>query len=181
MGAKYALCIANLFMAKWEEDVVHTDRSPYLAFWARYNSNVLHLWEGTSSQLDEFFSLLNNNDRGIKFTYQASQKEINFLDLTISKRGENFNTISHFEATDRNAFIPLDSCHHDSWLKSVPRSQFIRMRRNCTDLSDYRVQAQILKSRLVEKGYVADSLQDIIEQVGTIDRFSLLRENQEGR
>lgn len=50
------------------------------------------------------------------------------------------------------------------------------MIRNCTKLSDYRVQVQILKSRLVEKGYVAESLQDIIEQVSTIDRLSLLEE-----
>lgn len=55
MGAKYAPSLANLFMAKWEEDVVYTDQSPYLTFWARYINDVLLLWEGTSSQLDEFF------------------------------------------------------------------------------------------------------------------------------
>lgn len=73
MGAKYAPSLANLFMAKWEEDVVYTDQSPYLTFWARYINDVLLLWEGTSSQLDEFFSRLNNNDRGIKVTYHTSQ------------------------------------------------------------------------------------------------------------
>lgn len=90
-----------------------------------------------------------------------------------------FNTIAHFKTTDRNAFIPL-SCYHDSWLKSVPRSQFIRMRRNRTELSDYKVQAQILKGRLVEKGYVAETLEDVIEQVGMIERSSLLEEKNRG-
>lgn len=48
------------------------------------------------------------------------------------------------------------------------------MRRNCTEVEDYGLQADILKKRLEEKGYDPISLQDIIEQVGKIDRSILL-------
>lgn len=82
--------------------------------------------------------------------------------------------MSYFKKTDRNAFIPLGSCHHDSWLKSVPKSQFVRMRRNCTEMDDYIFQAGIIKNRLQEKGYDPESLQDTIEEVANIDRSVLL-------
>lgn len=68
MGAKYAPSLVNLFMVKWDEEVVFTDRSLFLTFWARYIHDVLFLWEGTKPQLEEFFVMLNNNQRGIKFT-----------------------------------------------------------------------------------------------------------------
>lgn len=48
------------------------------------------------------------------------------------------------------------------------------MRCNCTEVVDNRAQAEVLKGRLVEKGCISDSLQDIIEQFGTIDRSTLL-------
>lgn len=58
------------------------------------------------------------------------------------------------------------------------------MRCNCTEVEDYRPQADIFKKRLEEKGYDPDSLQDTIEQVGKIDRSTLLEggsRKQEGK
>lgn len=41
MGAKFAPSMANLFMAKWEEDVVYSNRRPELVFWGRYVDDIL--------------------------------------------------------------------------------------------------------------------------------------------
>lgn len=58
------------------------------------------------------------------------------------------------------------------------------MRRNCTDIKDYRIQAGTIKERLEEKGYDGDSLRKTMEQVEQIDRATLLQEgpgrNKEG-
>lgn len=75
---------------------------------------------------------------------------------------------------DQYSFIPTDSCHHRSWLKSVPHSQFLRLRRNCTDVDTYVVQASILKQRFIEKGYDELSLNSEIQQVAMVNRCSLL-------
>lgn len=75
MGDKYAPNLANLFMAIWEEGVVYTDRSPHLTFWARYIDDVLLLWEGTISQLDEFFLYLTT------MIGESSSKRNQFLGL----------------------------------------------------------------------------------------------------
>lgn len=103
-----------------------------------------------------------------------SQEKINFLDLTIIKGADTFKTITYFKQTDRNAFIPLDRCHNDSCLKLVPKSQFVRMRCNCSELADYKSQAGILKNRLLEKGYDRHTLETIMEEVANLDRSTLL-------
>lgn len=93
------------------------------------------------------------NDRDISLTFECRATKVNFLDLEIELESRQFKFQTHFKTTDRNSFIPTDSCHHMSWLKSVPRSQFLRLRRDCTSIDTYLSQASLLKQRLLEKGY----------------------------
>lgn len=74
----------------------------------------------------------------------------------------------------------MDSCHHRSWLMNIPKGQFIRFRRNCTEISDYKQQAKLIEERYIKKGYIRPFLQQKIEEVGNIERETLLR-NKEKR
>lgn len=77
-------------------------------------------------------------------------------------------TSTYFKSTDWNSYIGQGSCHHPFWLKGVPKSQFIRLRRKCTIYDDYIKQSMVLRARFIEKGYSADELDGIISDVGTI-------------
>lgn len=46
--------------------------------------------------VSDFMSGLNNNDRGIRFNFEASLEEINFLDLKIKISGDRFVTSTFF-------------------------------------------------------------------------------------
>lgn len=81
---------------------------------------------------------------------------------------------TYFKETDRNAYIPLTSCHHPSWLKAAPKGQFQRIRRNCTNILDYQQQAQVLKSRFLDKGYTERKIDETIKNVGSMDREVML-------
>lgn len=119
---------------------------------------------------------LNANDRGISLSYEASLSSIHFLDLEIMVVDQHLEFKTYFKPTDRNGYIPSDSCHHAQWLQSVPRSQFLRLRRNCSKISDYYAQCRILKERFVAKGYNAGDLDVEINRVSQIDRNSTLVE-----
>lgn len=97
-----------------------------------------------------------------------------FLDLEISKEGDHFCLRNNFKPTDRNSYIPLESCHHRSWLCNFPRGQFIRLRRNCTHEDDYISQSQVLASRFQQKGYEKSALDSEIERVCNMDRNVLV-------
>lgn len=103
-----------------------------------------------------------------------------FLDLSISIGVDGFITSTFFKNTDRNSFIPVDSCHHASWLKSVPKSQYLRLKHNCTNQTTFLEQAQILTQRFVEKGYSMQSLGTTLDVVNNTNRVDLLRENTDG-
>lgn len=70
----------------------------------------------------------------------------------------------------------MGSCHYASWLKSVPTSQYMRLKRNCTKSSEFLMQAEILTQRFLDEGYTQESLSDTVRQVMLIDRTDLLRE-----
>lgn len=152
MGDKFTPSLANLFMAYWEREVIDTNPPRELRLWRRYVDDVLLLW------FKAFFSSLNSNDRGISLQYEISQFQIHFLDLNISVRDGCLTTTTYFKETDCNAFILPTSCHDSSWLNAVPKGQFQQIRKNCTSLVDYQQQAQILKSRFLDKPPVAPCL-----------------------
>lgn len=179
MGAKFAPSLANLFMARWEKEVIDTNPPKELRLWRRYIDDVLLVWDGDMPSLENFFSQLNSNNRGISLQFEASQSRIHFLDLNIMVANGSLFTSTHFKETDRNAYIPLSSCHHPSWLNSVPLSQFQRIRRNCTNTSDYHSQALVLKQRFLDKGYLENDIDITINKVATMDRSQMLNQDRE--
>lgn len=128
-----------------------------------------------------FMSTLNANNIGIKLSYEASYSNIHFLDLEIFVSNKQLVTKTFFKATDRNRYIPVDSCHHSAWLKSMPRSQFLWIRRNCTDLRDFYHQADILKSSFLDRGYQSSDIDEEIHQISLIDRNTLISEQPKSK
>lgn len=135
--------------------------------------DILLLWNGDEESLNDFMATLNDNEMGIVLTYEVSSTVIHFLDLEISIVNHQLITKTFFKPTDRNGYIPVDSRHYSPWLKSVPCSQLLRIRRNCTDLPEFFVQANTLKSKFVEKGYLPNVIDDEILRVSLLDRSNL--------
>lgn len=100
---------------------------------------------------------LNKNQWGIRFTYECSRSSVNFLVLVIFKDQGQLLTKTFFKSTDRNRYIPTDSCHHPNWLKAIPKGQFQRIRRNCFHLEDFQSQANILKIGLWRKSMTLEA------------------------
>lgn len=79
-----------------------------------------------------------------------------------------------FKETDRNGFICTNSCRHPAWLRSVPVSQFLRLRRNCTRSEDCVREASALKSHFLEKGYNEAEFEQAIDRATKKNREELL-------
>lgn len=176
MGARFAPSVANLFMAHWEEDIIFKDPPPQLSCYRRYIDDLIMVWEGDMPSLQTFMDGLNANNKNIELTWTISYHQIIFLDLEIFKGEGVFHTRNHFKTTDRNAYIPLTSCYHKSWLCNIPRGQFIRLRRNCTSDDDFLVQSQVLADRFKEKGYSEALVNAEIAKVLAIDRNTVVED-----
>lgn len=86
MGARYAPSVTNVVLNKWEKETIYKNRNQSLFFYRRYIDDVILFWEGTEVELEIFLAQMNNNNYGLKYSLTT----VNYLDLTISKKGNNF-------------------------------------------------------------------------------------------
>lgn len=73
-----------------------------------------------------------------------------------------------------NEFDLAMGCHHPRWLSGVPKSQMMRIRRNCDDEADYDSQTAIIIERFQEKGLRLKELAKIKEAVLKLNRDKML-------
>lgn len=100
---------------------------------------------------------------------------VNFLDLTITKAGGQLHTKTFFKITDRNGYIHIGSCHHPNCLKAIPKRQFQWVRRNCSRIEDFYIQANVLKKRFEDKGYDSKALEEDHLKLANVEREQLLK------
>lgn len=90
----------------------------------------------------------------------------------------SISSIVYQNLLDRNGYIPLASCHYPRWLNANPKSQLMRVRRNCIKKEDYNMQADILLSIFQEKGYNSKELLKRKTLVGEMRREVLFKKKE---
>lgn len=137
-----------------------------MLFYQRYIDDLFIIWQGTEESLREFSKWLNSNNNNIKLEFNWDKQQIHYLDVLVMKEEDKLSTKAFFKTTDQNSYIPVQSGHHPQWLRNIPKGQFMHIRRNCSQDSDYAIQAAVIKQRFIEKGYNEPSLDKMIEEVG---------------
>ena len=128
MGTKLVPSYANLSMTKFEENNEYTyPLQPKL--WKRLIDDIFMIWPHVMDSLLEFIDHLNIAHPTIKFTSDISQTEISFLDLTIYIKPSQLHTRLYTKTTDRHMYLNYFSEHPMSHKKSIPYSQFLRLKR----------------------------------------------------
>ena len=176
MGTKCAPTYANIFMGKFEETHIYPKIRDKTRIFLRYIDDLFFIWKGTENELNEFFKEINKVHQTIKFDYDYSKTEINFLDLTIYKDATGkLATKVYTKPTDRQAYLHRNSAHPSHLKKSIPYGQALRLRRICSDLNEFNEASKNLKSRLENRGYKEEEIMKQITQARIRNREELLQ------
>lgn len=180
MGAAFAPTYANLFMGWWEANYVFSDQmSPYVQYishWFRYIDDLVFLWSGDMTSLTEFLCRLNDNNLNIKLTHIISEKSLDFLDVTlIIQEDGSINTDLYRKPTATNSILHFTSHHPMTTKRGIPVGEFLRLRRNCSDLSTFKIRASELTERLQERGYSLTIIRKAYSRAIKTPRNSLLQ------
>lgn len=87
----------------------------------------------------------------LKFTVEYNLNTINFLDLTIFKHQDgSIHTSIYRKSMERNTLL-----HHNSnpnhLKQNIPKGQFLPLRRNCSELDEFKCKAGEMKSRFYKR------------------------------
>ena len=100
-----------------------------------------------------FVGQLNTLHPTIKFNAKYSLTSIEFLDTHIYKSTDGkLRTTLYTKPTDRQSYLHSKSYHPSSCKRSIVYSQALRVRRICTEDSEYFKHTEKLLDKLVERG-----------------------------
>jgi hypothetical protein len=164
---------ADLYMAYFEAQFVYTHEFQSLV-WVRYLDDVFCIFTQGQEKLNDLFSYLNSCNPSIQFTMEASMESVNFLDTTVSIQNGNLKTNLYSKPTDAHNYLLFSSAHPRSCKTSIPYSQFLRIRRICSDIEDYDTNVKLMGTHFLRRGYPLHLVEEAALKVRRIDRQSLL-------
>ncbi|XP_072042799.1 uncharacterized protein [Amphiura filiformis] len=154
MGTRMAPSFACLFMSRLEEQMLYAAPCrPWI--WWRYIDDVFSIWTREEDSLHTILAHVNSFYRTIKFTSELSHHQVNFLDVTIRKENDSLVTDLYTKPTDSHQYLHSSSCHPQHCKSGIAYSQALRLRRICTNDSDFSQHARDLKKNLTSRGHSA--------------------------
>ena len=184
MGTPMAVNFSNLFMAKFENNLLEQywnkhGKKPLL--WIRYIDDVFLIWHGDEHEVKHFikfcnnFSTQNGMKSNIRFEANVSSKSVNFLDVNVKIENGKISTDLYSKSTDAHAYLHHSSYHPWHVIRSLPKSQFIRIRRICSNINDYTKNATEFIAHFSKRGYSVPKLVKIAQEIYEMDRNELLK------
>ena len=154
MGTKFAPSNANIFMGMSEGRYLYPLIEKISNFYVRFIDGIFLIWTGTTDQLMKFKQQINEVHPSIKFDFNFSNKEINFLDTVVYKtQSGKLETKLYRKEPDRQTYLHRKSEHPESVKRSIPSSQALRLRRICSTNNEFQDSCDKLRNKLIERGY----------------------------
>ena len=128
-------------------------------------------------QLMKFKQQINEVHPYIKFDFNFSNKEINFLDTVVYKSQlGKLETRLYRKESDQQDYFHGRSEHPESLKRIIPFSQALRLRRSCSTNNEFQDSCDKLRNKLIERGYKQQEINEGIERTKTLDKKKLLEE-----
>ncbi|KAJ1153242.1 hypothetical protein NDU88_006003 [Pleurodeles waltl] len=156
MGSTFAPSLACLYVDHIERHTILHEDNPYrdqIKLWKRYIDDVLLIWTGSKEEAQAFAIWLNGANPFLTFTMNIGGKKLPFLDLLIFEQDGGLATEVYYKPTDCNNLLQYQSFHPRALRDNFPVGQFLRLRRNCSSVTDYRKHAEKLSTKLHTKDY----------------------------
>ena len=177
MGSNCSPSYANLFMGEFEAQHLYPLLRGKCKLYTRYIDDIFFIWNGTENELLEFFRNINGIHRTIKFEPNYSTSEINFLDTVVYKNQSGIlQTKLYQKPTDRTNLLHFKSAHPTATKTSIIYSQALRIKRICSEEHEMRHQFNVLKSKLLKRGYDSITIDLQIAKTNLVKREQLLME-----
>lgn len=150
MGASCAPSVANIYMGEFERRHIYNEVAPFyenINRCCRFIDDIFFIWEGEETTLQEFIMWLNLSDTNLKFTANLSTTRVEFLDIVVFSGDRSLLVSFYRKPTAKNTILCHDSYHPNSQKDSIPFGEFLRIRRNCSNIKEYDYHGELLKKK----------------------------------
>jgi hypothetical protein len=144
IGSKLGMNYACTYLEEWERELLqHSDQYPF-SYW-RYVDNVWALWIHGENSLYNFVSVVNSIHPRIKLELRYSTDSIEFLGVRTSPVNGYLKTDLFMKETGKHQYLHISSNHPKPVKEYIPYGLGLRVKRICSDQSDYQKRKRDLK------------------------------------
>ena len=174
MGSKLGPNYACLFVGYVEEKMLrdYTGIKPDL--YKRYMDDVAGAASCTEDDLTRFLTFTSSYHPKLEFTWSISSAKLPFLDMLLIPRDDRVATSIHLRETDSHFYLNFKSPHPFKCKASIPTSQFLQLRRICSEDDDFEEAATTMESFFVARGYPVQLVQEGRRKAALTPRALLL-------
>ena len=159
MGTKMGPSYANLFVGYVEHQFFNQYDGPKPDLYGRYIDDCIGAISSSGEELNRFITSVNSFHPALKYTWEISETSLAFLDIKVSISGNGLCTSVHYKPTDSHSYLLHSSSHPSHVKNSIPYSQFLRLRRLCSDDSDFSNKSKEMCQFFEKRGYPASVIQ----------------------
>ena len=175
MGTRVAPCYVNTFMG-WFEDTFVYGYTPAPHLWKRYIDDIFVIWTNGNQTLATFVQHLNECMPSMKFEMEMSREKVCFLDVTvILNPNDSISTDLYTKPTDIHNYLYYRSAHPKHCRAGLPFSQFLRIKRICSDNNTFVDRCRDMSRHFIRANYPANIIKEAFNRVYPLDRLELLR------
>ena len=172
---------ANLFIGFVEKDLLaRCVKKPLV--WFRYIDDVFFIWTHGKQALDEFLAFSNNNQHGIIFEVtpdSVSDTSVPFLDIRVILKNNKLHTDLYVKPTDKSQYLNFYSSHPYHQKASLPYGLALRIKRICSDTTDFKKHCEKLVTLLRKRGFKLGLIKEGVRKASLLNRSELLKPNEE--
>ena len=170
MGTKMGPNYANLFVGFVEKQIFEQYTDPIPDYLGRYIDDCLGTASCSRVELERFINFVNTFHTALQFTWEISETSVSFLDILVSINGNLLSTSVFYKPTDSHSYLLFSSSHPNHTKRSIPFSQFLRLRRICCEDEDFQAKSLDMRHFFVQRGYPTSLLDTAFSKASQIPR-----------
>ncbi len=177
MGSTASPEICDITLHNLEKQIL--EKADHIPTWWRYRDAILILYDSTLVNFKSLIQTMNQLHPTLKFTFEASDTSINYLDLTIFK-GTRFKEIGildtkvYTKPTEAYQYLPKTSSHPWRVFKAFIYGETLRYARNTNNEDDFLIKVNNFSEKLITRGYNISEINKIVGKVPHSERSKLI-------
>lgn len=183
MGSTVSPEVSDIRMFQITQSIMAQFQYAYkVLFHGRFRDDGFIIFNGSKTEILEFFELGNRCHPHLKFTFEISVDSVNFLDTTVYK-GKQFQELnkldikSYIKPTNNFQYLHRESSHNQAVFKGFIKGECIRHVRNTNDISALNEILQDFKKHLSKRGYSDTEIDPVITSITGADRNEILNKS----
>ena len=106
----------------------------------------------------------------MQFTMDTGGRSLHFLDLLITIVNNQLVTSVYSKPTDAHVHLNAKSSHPRSQIRGIAKGVALRLRRTCSEDSDFHEKSKIYAQYLINCGHNSVHVNRVFEEVGVMTR-----------